>query len=321
MRLIADGDGGYIVVPPRSPGNIIKATEVVFVDAEPHPGWQEIKKKAYHKNGEPAEYIEVEPFRFRFLTDKYVIFEFLAINFDTKQVVAEDIEINKDAKPDPPKPDPDVEPDPVDPDVPPQPGPAPIEGDGLRVLFVHESAEPMPREFQPAFYGPKVADYLNANCVKVDGHPEFRRLDPDTQFTDPNHRFAKALKRPRTADPWLIISNGTSGYEGPFPATEQETLDLIQRYTPVNAQPKQARAPPAITMIKSKGECRYCDIFIAVEAGNLVGLLEVVEELDGVKPKIFPTFVVRGGNKTMVLEGYQKADVLKAKIKHLEAMR
>lgn len=116
----------------------------------------------------------------------------------------------------------------------PSPGPsvAPIEGVGFRVLFVSESGTRMPRSVEESFYSPEISQWLNSVCHKVDGQPEFRRLDPDAQFTDVNHRFAKALNRPRTADPWLIISNGVSGYEGPFPATKAETFALLQKYLP-----------------------------------------------------------------------------------------
>lgn len=117
---------------------------------------------------------------------------------------------------------------------PPTPGEAPIEGVGFRVLFVAETGEPIPRTVEDSFYSKLITDYLNANCIKIEGQPEFRRFDPDTQFTDPNHRFAKALARPRTSLPWLIISNGRVGYEGPFPSTVEETLALLKRYKEMN---------------------------------------------------------------------------------------
>ena len=126
-----------------------------------------------------------------------------------------------------PGPTPEPEPEPL---PPPTPGDAPIEGEGFRVLFVAETGEPLPPSVEDSFYSKLITDYLNANCIKIEGHPEFRRFDPDTQFTDPKHRFAKAMARPRTSLPWLIISNGKVGYEGPFPSTVEATLALLKQY-------------------------------------------------------------------------------------------
>src|SRR5690606_5406344 len=70
-----------------------------------------------------------------------------------------------------PGPTPDPKPDPQ-----PDPGVAPIDGPGLRVLFVSESAEPMPPNIQESFYSPEIAAWHNANCVKVDGQAETWRV-------------------------------------------------------------------------------------------------------------------------------------------------
>ena len=128
---------------------------------------------------------------------------------------------------------PEPTPEPPEP-TPPSPGVAPIEGEGFRVLFVAETSEPLPPAVEDSFYSKLITDYLNANCIKVEGQPEFRRFDPDTPFTNPQHRFAKALARPRTSLPWLIISNGKSGYEGPFPTTVEATLALLKQYKEMN---------------------------------------------------------------------------------------
>lgn len=114
----------------------------------------------------------------------------------------------------------------------PTPGPAPIDGPGLRVLMIREASATLPQPIADVMMAPEVRAFLSANCVKVDGQPDWRMIDPDDTFTDPNHRFAKALKRPRASLPWLIVSNGSGGYEGPFPATVQAMLDLLRSFLP-----------------------------------------------------------------------------------------
>ena len=116
----------------------------------------------------------------------------------------------------------------------PPPGPAPIDGVGLRVLLIYETSEShsLTKDQQQILFGPVVRDFLNANCAKGDDRvtADWRLLDKDTIYTDPSNKFAKALLRPRTSIPWLVISNGTSGYEGPLPATPSETVELVKRF-------------------------------------------------------------------------------------------
>jgi len=110
----------------------------------------------------------------------------------------------------------------------------PIEGDGLRVLIVYESSElnTLTADQRDIFYGQTVRAYLTANCVQIDRFSEWRILDQDTSFVDAGSRWVKALKRPRTSLPWILVSNGKTGYEGPLPATASETIELIMRYKP-----------------------------------------------------------------------------------------
>ena len=162
-----------------------------------------------------------------------------------------------------PAPDPDPTPDPA-PD--PHPGVAPIDGPGFRVLFVSETGERMPAEVEDAFYAPEITSYLNANCIKVDGQPDFRRVDPDTQFTDVNHRFSKALSRPRASLPWLIISNGKSGYEGPFPGGKDATLALLKK---LNVQAETLPEPKPLVIVHTLQGCSPCKLFIRDEVPQL----------------------------------------------------
>lgn len=198
-------------------------------------------------------------------------------------------------------------PDPNPVPIPPTPGVAPIEGPGLRVLFVSESGEQMPRDVEASFYSPEIAAFLNANCIKVDGNPDFRRVDPDTQFTDPNHRFAKALARPRASLPWLIISNGASGYEGPFPKTVAETLTLIRSFVVVAATLK-----PSLTLYVSPGVCPACNTWKALERDRILGV-NYSESIDtSGQFSRWPAFVLEKGGKRVVLTGYQSAETIVA---------
>lgn len=184
-------------------------------------------------------------------------------------------------------------------------GPSPIEGAGLRVLFISESGERMPKNVEESFYSPEITTYLNANCIKVEGQPDFRRVDPDTQFTDPNHRFAKALARPRTTTPWLIISNGVSGYEGPFPETKTATLELLRSFTPL-----QSKAIQPTVIMYSSSRCPSCNKFKLFDKDRLLGVIyEEVDDITNVYQS-HPTFVLKKYNTIVVLSGYQTAETI-----------
>jgi len=148
-----------------------------------------------------------------------------AIDWDKKQRVRAVNVVVVGPRP-PPTPD-DDDPKPPAPDQEP-----PIDGDGLRVLIVYESSElnRLTADQRDIFYGQTVRKYLTANCVQQDRYSEWRILDQDTSFVDAGSRWVKALARPRTSLPWILISNGKTGYEGPLPATASETIELVKRF-------------------------------------------------------------------------------------------
>ena len=125
---------------------------------------------------------------------------------------------------DPPKPDPD----------PPKPDPndvVPIPGDGLRVLIVYEQDDQS--KYKPdmikQLYSLTMRQFLNSVCVKSSaGLPEYRVLDEEVEGED--SIWLTALKRKRESLPWIIISNGKRGFEGPLPAVEAETRKLIEGF-------------------------------------------------------------------------------------------
>ncbi len=141
--------------------------------------------------------------------------------------VAFDVDAGQGPQPPPPKPIDPPQPKPVDP-------PAPIPAAGLHVLVVYESADlsKYPSGQQAAIYAKSVRDYLNATCpAGPDGKTrQWRMWDKDTDATEEQKLWQDALKRARTQTPWVIVSNGTTGFEGPLPASADEMLALLKRY-------------------------------------------------------------------------------------------
>lgn len=123
-----------------------------------------------------------------------------------------------------PGPTPTPTPTPVD--------PAPIPDAGLRVLIVYETAEltKIPRDQLAILYDQTFRDWLSGLVVKGPDTrtPEWRVYDKDAVVTEPV--WQAALARPRKQVPWLVVSNGKTGWEGPLPATVADTRAIIQRY-------------------------------------------------------------------------------------------
>ncbi len=117
----------------------------------------------------------------------------------------------------------------------PTPGPTPIPDTGFRVLMVYESAEKSKYTAGQlaALDGQAVRDYLDTHCVKgPDGKtPERRIWDKDItreQAAADSKLWADALERTRGKPlPWLVISTGKTGYEGPLP---EDALALLKKY-------------------------------------------------------------------------------------------
>lgn len=219
------------------------------------------------------------------------------------------VEVKSPVIPDPPQPTPTPVPPQPDPPPTPTPGVAPIEGPGFRVMFVAETGDDMPAAVADIFYSPEITAYLNANCIKVDGHPDFRRVDPDTQYTDQTNRFVKALARPRASLPWLIISNGVTGYEGPFPATVAETLALLKRLNT-----SQAALTPAVVTVHTTDGCAACELFIREEAPKLGDMK--IEVVHGGAYQ-YPTFSISIGGKSRTFSGFVTAATLRQRILEL----
>jgi hypothetical protein len=118
--------------------------------------------------------------------------------------------------------------------TPPTPTPSPIPGDGLRVLIVYESAElsKLPPAQATVLYSPEVRGYLDTHCAKgPDGKtPEWRVWDQNVPTGAEAKAWQDAMARKRDRLPWLVVGNGKAGFEGPLPATVDETLMLLKLY-------------------------------------------------------------------------------------------
>lgn len=131
------------------------------------------------------------------------------------------------------------------PPVPPGPGPgpkppdpapsddAPIKAPGFRVLIVYESADlpKLPPKKLSALYSRPVRDYLAASCAKDADNPQgaYRVWDKDVDATAESKPWQDALKRPRTSLPWVVVSNGRTGWEGPLPDGADELLAVLKK--------------------------------------------------------------------------------------------
>lgn len=116
---------------------------------------------------------------------------------------------------------------------PPQPAP-PIAGDGNRVLIVYETGDLHPPAQAAIFTSGVLRDYLDAKTAKDAHNPTgaYRIWDKDVNLNHPlvSPSWKAAMARPRTSLPWIVVSNGKTGFEGPLPADVPKTLDLLKRY-------------------------------------------------------------------------------------------
>ena len=153
------------------------------------------------------------------------------VSFDKRKHVTHFVSV-KD--PSPPSPGPVPPPPGPGPQPPgPQP-PAPISEPGFRVLIVYESEDKQKYSYetQAILYGVAVRTFLDSKCVKDDGKPAYRMYDKDVNVSGDLEVWKKAMARERKSTPWVIISNGTTGFEGPLPSTPTEFLELCKKYLP-----------------------------------------------------------------------------------------
>ena len=130
----------------------------------------------------------------------------------------------------PPKPDdPKVDPPPVDPN--PQPNPTPKFGQ-LKVLIIEETGSrgELPSAQIGIFTSVAIREYTDKACSKTGNNPDFRVYDKDVSVASEPEWIQKAFKEPRQDLPWILISNGVTGFSGPLPEDSAKTLELLKKY-------------------------------------------------------------------------------------------
>lgn len=133
----------------------------------------------------------------------------------------------------PKPPDPGPTPDPS-----PTPTPAPIPVAGFRVLILYESADltKLPKDQHNALYSKTVQDFMTLACVKENGVAAWNIWDHDVDTSKAAKHWQDAVKRAKShkdyKTPWIMISDGKTGFEGPFPKNIDDTMTLLKKYAP-----------------------------------------------------------------------------------------
>jgi len=127
-----------------------------------------------------------------------------------------------------PNPPPVVDPVvPVDPIVPPTPTVGKLK---LMILEDPSQRASLPASQVAVLTGQTLREYAKSHCTATDGAADFRMLSVRQDVSNQAAWIKAAFAEPRASLPFLVVSNGTSGFAGPLPATVAETMTLLQRY-------------------------------------------------------------------------------------------
>ncbi len=127
-----------------------------------------------------------------------------------------------------PPPEP-VEPD-VDPDV--EPPVDPKTTGPLKIVIFEETVDrgSLPETQTDALLSTIWREYAREHCSKTNGHPDFRVIDKDTNLSKAEDWVQAAGKKERNGLPWLCVTNGTTGYNGPFPEDLERLMQILKEY-------------------------------------------------------------------------------------------
>lgn len=122
---------------------------------------------------------------------------------------------------------------PVDPVGPVEPDGTPIavSQPGLRVLIIEETDAPSRAALnagQRAIILGTAANSFRTFASKT-AKAELVCADKDADFSRLPAVWVELVKRPRKSVPWLTITNGKTGYEGPLPGDPTEAIAILKR--------------------------------------------------------------------------------------------
>ncbi len=116
----------------------------------------------------------------------------------------------------------------------PTPGPAPLPGPGFKAMIILETSDlsKLPSKQVSVVTAKAVRDYLNAKTTPTTdgGKRGWYIVDQNISMEGESKVWQDALKRPRTQLPWIILSDGVSGYEGALPEDVNATMTLLKRF-------------------------------------------------------------------------------------------
>lgn len=105
----------------------------------------------------------------------------------------------------------------------PQLDPASAPDDGLYVLLVYESGEPLTPGQVAVLYGQETREWLKKNAA------DFRAYDADTKPTV--NPWKEAVARDRKGLPWVIVAkNRRYVHEGPLPDSPEAFVKLVTKH-------------------------------------------------------------------------------------------
>jgi predicted alpha/beta superfamily hydrolase len=79
-------------------------------------------------------------------------------------------------------------------------------------------------------YSAEVRSYLTEKCPKDGTSNGWYMLDKDAVMNVMPELWKKAFARPRTKLPWLIVSNGKTGWEGPIPDRYEDAFSKVKDF-------------------------------------------------------------------------------------------
>jgi hypothetical protein len=108
----------------------------------------------------------------------------------------------------------------------------------MLVLREMDGTSQLPPQQAAIFTSSAIVGWVRDNMVKdTDGKPMARTLDDDYTASQLSNlpatlrnAYPDVVKEAAGRLPWVAISDGTTGYSGPLPATIQDMMALLNKY-------------------------------------------------------------------------------------------